>query len=73
MFSPAGSEVDPHAIGVIGGSRGGEAALLLGASFPQLAAIVAEVPSGVAWGAPRADGSETSSWTRGGVPVGVHS
>ncbi|WNV90163.1 acyl-CoA thioesterase/bile acid-CoA:amino acid N-acyltransferase family protein [Umezawaea sp. Da 62-37] len=34
-------------IGVIGGSRGGEAALLIGASFPEVRAVVSVVGSGV--------------------------
>jgi len=34
-------------IGVIGGSRGGEAALLLGATFPEVRAVVSVVGSGV--------------------------
>ncbi len=34
-------------LGVMGGSRGGELALLLGAMFPQIRAVVGNVPSGV--------------------------
>ena len=56
-------EVDSTKLAVMGGSRGGELALLLGASFPRVTAVVAEVPSGVSWGAPNTDGSETASWT----------
>jgi dienelactone hydrolase len=36
-------------VGVIGTSRGGELALLLGATFPQIRAVVAYVPSNVLW------------------------
>ncbi|WP_461121544.1 acyl-CoA thioesterase/bile acid-CoA:amino acid N-acyltransferase family protein [Saccharothrix stipae] len=35
------------AVGVVGGSRGGEAALLLGVTFPQVKAVVSVVGSGV--------------------------
>jgi dienelactone hydrolase len=46
-------------------SRGGEAALLLGASFPSVAAVVALVPSGVTGGGIGADASAMgrSAWT----------
>ncbi|MDB5214637.1 MAG: Cytosolic acyl coenzyme thioester hydrolase, inducible [Myxococcaceae bacterium] len=56
-------EVDATKLAVMGGSRGGELALLLGASFPRVKAVVAEVPSGVSWGALASNGSETASWT----------
>ncbi len=56
-------------VGVIGGSRGGEAALLIASTYDDVAAVVAEVPSGVAWGAPTEQG-ETSSWTSAGMPMG---
>ncbi|MGH7283379.1 MAG: acyl-CoA thioesterase/bile acid-CoA:amino acid N-acyltransferase family protein, partial [Polyangiaceae bacterium] len=62
-------EVNPEKIAVIGGSRGGELALLLGATFPQVTAVVAVVPSGVSWGAPDATGTqEVASWTYQGQP-----
>ncbi len=41
--------VDRERIAVMGMSRGGELALLLGATFPALKAVVAYVPSGVIW------------------------
>lgn len=44
-------EVDEERIGVCGVSRGGELALLLGATFPSVRAVVAYVPSGLLWGA----------------------
>ncbi len=55
-------------LGLIGASRGGELALLLGATYPQhLGAIIAHVPSHVVWGAvPPAQGP---SWTLAGSPV----
>ncbi len=39
--------VNADRLAVVGGSRGGELALLLGATFPKLRAVVACVPSGV--------------------------
>lgn len=61
-------DVDPERIAVIGGSRGGELALLLGATFPDLVrGVVAEVPSGYVWGA--TTGAPVSAWTFGGVDL----
>jgi dienelactone hydrolase len=59
-------EVDGTKLAVMGGSRGGELALLLGATFPRVRAVIAEVPSGVSWGAPLTNRTETASWTFGG-------
>jgi dienelactone hydrolase len=58
-------EVGAARVGVLGMSRGGEAALLLGASFPSVAAVVALVPSGVTGGGIGADVSAMgrSAWT----------
>ncbi|HVB71908.1 MAG TPA: acyl-CoA thioester hydrolase/BAAT C-terminal domain-containing protein [Acidimicrobiales bacterium] len=57
-------------VGVLGQSRGGELALLLGATFPQIGAVVARVPSGVVWGGfgPGA-GPESAAWTLDGRAV----
>ena len=41
--------VDGTRIGVFGSSRGGELVLLLGATYPRIAAVVAHVPSHVLW------------------------
>jgi len=59
-------EIDGQRIGVFGGSRGGELALLIGATFPQIRGVVASVPSGVIWGDGGAGfgGRKRSSWTR---------
>lgn len=62
-------EADAQRIAVMGRSRGGELALLLGATFPQVKAVIAEVPSGVAWGAPDAKGIEAGAWTHAGVAL----
>ena len=64
-FVQARPDVDPARVGVIGGSRGGEAALLVGSKVSGLAAVVAEVPSGVAW----SDGTGASSWSANGAGV----
>ena len=62
-------EVDAKKLAVRGVSRGGELALLLGATYPRIAAVVADVPSAVSWGAPTQNGKEVASWTKGGVAV----
>ncbi len=61
----ARADVDATRIGIEGGSRGGELALLAGARFPEIAATVALVPSDLVWGAPDPSGAarEVSSWT----------
>ena len=66
-------EVGTAGVGVLGMSRGGEAALLTGASLPGVAAVVALVPSGVTGGGIGADFSAMakSAWTRNGVPFPV--
>lgn len=60
-------------LGVIGGSRGGELVLLLGATFKEIKAVVAFVPSGVVW---RGFGKDTeemegeiAAWTFHGSPI----
>lgn len=59
--------VAPTKIGVLGQSRGGELALLLGATFPEIAAVVALVPSAVLMGPDLGDpASVPASWTLGG-------
>lgn len=59
-------------VGVIGFSRGGEAALLTGATFETVGVVAAYVPSGYAWAAPSwmsGVGEDQPSWTLGGDPV----
>ncbi|MFD9703328.1 acyl-CoA thioester hydrolase/BAAT C-terminal domain-containing protein [Lentzea sp. NPDC059081] len=63
-------------IGVIGGSRGGELALLVGATFPQVKAVVSVVGSGVVTQAIGPGGNllqklsyEAASWTLKGEPL----
>jgi dienelactone hydrolase len=61
-------------LGVVGRSRGGELALLLGATFPdRIAAVVGYVPSGYVHagipGAAAPAGPARSTWTAGGKPL----
>lgn len=63
--------VDPEKIAVMGSSRGGELALLLGATYPEIHAVVGVVPSSVVWSAIGSD-RETyghAAWTLAGEPV----
>jgi dienelactone hydrolase len=55
-------------LAVVGGSKGGELALLLGATFPQINAVVAYTPSNVLWNGIDNTPSDTPkpSWTYGG-------
>jgi dienelactone hydrolase len=60
--------VDANHLLVWGTSRGGEAALLLGAHFPNLVhGVIAAVPSAVVWGSYPETGS--AAWTLDGKPV----
>lgn len=60
--------VDPSRIGVLGTSRGGELALLLGSAFPQIKSVVAYMPSNVVW-AGCCDSRNEPSWTVDGRPL----
>ena len=61
--------VEPTRIGVLGTSRGGELALVLGATYPSLfRVVVANVPSNVVWPG-LSDDSETPAWTLKGEPL----
>lgn len=68
-------EVSAERIGVIGTSKGGEAALLIGATYPELVGgVVGIVPSGLVYeGIDRTNthpaGTPMSSWSLEGVPV----
>lgn len=65
--------VRPQSLAVLGQTRGGELALLLGATFPELRAVVAYAPSGVLWMGTPVAGTEHPSlppaWTRNGQPL----
>lgn len=58
--------VDGERLAILGHSRGGEAALIVGATFSSIGAVVANVPSHVAWQGITSDGRSVSSWTVGG-------
>ena len=55
--------VDSQRIGIVGGSKGGELALLLATMEPRIHGVCALVPSSVVWQSARAADSPTSSWT----------
>jgi dienelactone hydrolase len=66
--------VDADRIAVMGNSKGGELALLLGATYPEdVKAVVGYVPSAVIWQGPSDQWSyhraPRSSWSLGGVPL----
>jgi dienelactone hydrolase len=59
-------EVDPARIGLWGTSKGAELALLIAAANPTPRAVVAVVPSSVAWPGITSPWRRGPSWTRGG-------
>lgn len=64
------ADVDPNRIAIVGMSKGGEFALLAASTYPQIHAVVADVPSPFAWqGISYAFGVPQSSWSLGGKPV----
>jgi len=64
-------EVAGRRIGLVGVSKGGEAALLVASTDRRVCAVIAAVPSSVAWAGvnPANFMSGKPSWTRGGQPV----
>lgn len=63
----AQTSVAANRIGVVGVSRGGELALLLGATYPEVKAVVAYVPSGILW--PAYPESGHGAWTLNGQEI----
>jgi dienelactone hydrolase/uncharacterized protein (DUF2141 family) len=63
--------VDANAIGVIGGSRGSEAALLLGSRNKDVRAVMAFAPSGIVWQGLNFNNVANMgpAWTAGGKPL----
>lgn len=63
--------VNGDRLAVIGTSRGGELALLVGATFPQVKAVVGYVPSGLLWPGNDATGRHQPgpAWTYRGTPL----
>ncbi len=63
-------EVNKERIGIFGGSKGAELALLSASLFPEIKAVVAYVPSHVVWAGMRGFmGVNESSWTFDGKPL----
>jgi dienelactone hydrolase len=63
-------DVDPNRIAIMGISKGAELALLAASTYPQIHAVIADVPSPFAWqGIAQGNEPATSSWTLGGKPV----
>ncbi|MFM5954415.1 MAG: acyl-CoA thioester hydrolase/BAAT C-terminal domain-containing protein [Novosphingobium sp.] len=63
--------VDPRRIGIIGGSKGAEAALIVASRHPEVRAVVAGMPSSYQWAAFSWDGTEIpgASWSIAGKDV----
>lgn len=53
-------------VGIVGASRGGELALLVGSSIAQVSAVVGLAPSVVVWGGFPAGTEGRPAWTKGG-------
>lgn len=63
-------DVNPAEIGIFGGSKGGELALLAASIYPQIKAVVADVPSPVAFmGLGVNDTPSGCSWSYRGKPL----
>ena len=65
-------EVAPDHVGIIGGSKGAEAALLIAVRHAELKAVIATLPSSVVWPGIVWEGSTTpigSAWSEAGKPV----
>ncbi len=62
-------KVNLDKLGVMGASRGGELALLLGATFSEIQAVVAYVPSGLVWEGLGTWGTGRSAWSYHGKPL----
>jgi dienelactone hydrolase len=65
--------IQPQSLAVLGASRGGELALLLGATFPEIRAVVAYAPSGALWMGigvgDTAPAEPVPAWTLNGRPL----
>lgn len=62
-------EIDPNRIGVIGTSRGGELALLLGATYPEIKLVIGYLPSGIVWEGIDNSEKHHSAWSFHGDPL----
>ena len=61
--------IDPARVGLVGGSKGAEAALLVASRHPELRVVVVGMPSSVAWPGITQGAAPAPSWTLGGKPV----
>lgn len=68
-FIDRDSRLDRRRIGLVGGSKGGELALVLASHEPRIRAVCAIVPSDVVWQSARLANNPTSSWTYRGVQL----
>ena len=64
--------VDAERIGVIGASRGGELAFLLGATYSTLRVVIAYVPSGILWSGYPPSGHAAWTWQGRELPFANH-
>jgi dienelactone hydrolase len=62
-------QIDARRLAVVGGSKGAEAALLVATRHPELAAVVAAMPSSVVWPGISQSATMAPSWTVDGKPV----
>lgn len=66
-------EIDADRIGIIGHSKGAEAALLIASRHPEIKAVVAAMPSDVVWQGFDFNSTDmskfSSSWSEGGEPL----
>jgi dienelactone hydrolase len=65
----AQEDVGADRVVVMGASRGGEAALLIGSVYPEVHAVVAYVPSSVMWVGFGTGPRQESAWSYQGVPL----
>lgn len=61
--------VDPRRIGLLGGSKGGEAVLIVAARDPGVKAVVSTMPSSVSWPGINYAPQMAASWTVDGAPL----
>lgn len=63
-------DVDPNRMAIMGLSKGGELALLAASTYPQIHAVIADVPSPFAWqGIAQGPSAPASSWSLAGKPL----
>ncbi len=65
--------VDGERIGVVGKSRGGELALILGSRYPSIKAVVSYVPSGITFGGFGSSPEVRPAWTYKGEAIPYYS